>query len=740
MPKEMDPKLLEAIARNYRHSFSSLVRKKKGILERRDPSSNTALHLAARFGHADLVKEIVKLCPDLVLSENERQETPLHEACRQGNAEVVTLLFESNPVAATKLNNENQSPFLLACRNGHLNVVKLMLRESWLMEFEEDRVDSTPLHVAVSGGHINIINELLRVRPHFARKTNKKGLSPLHYASSRGHLETTKLLLSHDPDLALQFDIDGHTPLHLAAINGYMTILEAFLSSSPTSIGYLTRDGETVFHLAIRFGKYNAFLLLARFFNFTNLLRQQDGFGNTILHLAVLRENYQSVKYIIDTTAVDINHQNLKGYTALDILEHAGVDAENKQLKALLQRAGGKSSKEFSPLTPDIKQINPSMVTLENPRDEIQEKELKVFHPGLDSRSVGEHPKDSKPSIEPSVHLATSSTAPNSTEKFLKSQFAGSLPQSWKERMVLPTQWHQRKHLSKSCGHLSALSTIEASRKDLHEHGYGEKSNVQEEGELSEPESSKEEQDKLRNLWQLKCASERHRKELSKLHRSRQHKQYEMHREAALNARNTIILVAILIATVTFAAGINPPGGVYQEGPLKGKSTVGRTKAFKVFMISNYIALFTSLGIVVALVSIIPFQRKQLMRLILITHKLLWVSLSFTTTAFISGTCVVMPQGRDGGWIVEFLLAASVGSLGILFIYLGVALSRHRRRKLRWREEKDKKKETVVDAAIEGKNRSQYSIFDSRSENQSELSQSTNSDVDSSTSLGYHAY
>ncbi|KAK6264118.1 hypothetical protein SCA6_019552 [Theobroma cacao] len=424
----MDPKLLEAIARNYRHSFSSLVRKKKGILERRDPSSNTALHLAARFGHADLVKEIVKLCPDLVLSENERQETPLHEACRQGNAEVVTLLFESNPVAATKLNNENQSPFLLACRNGHLNVVKLMLRESWLMEFEEDRVDSTPLHVAVSGGHINIINELLRVRPHFARRTNKKGLSPLHYASSRGHLETTKLLLSHDPDLALQYDIDGHTPLHLAAINGYMTILEAFLSSSPTSIGYLTRDGETVFHLAIRFGKYNAFLFLARFFNFTNLLRQQDGFGNTILHLAVLRENYQSVKYIIDTTAVDINHQNLKGYTALDILEHAGVDAENKQLKALLQRAGGKSSKEFSPLTPDIKQINPSMVTLENPRDEIQEKELKVFHPGLDSRSVGEHPKDSKPSIEPSVHLATSSTAPNSTEKFLKSQFAGSLP------------------------------------------------------------------------------------------------------------------------------------------------------------------------------------------------------------------------------------------------------------------------------------------------------------------------
>lgn len=121
----------------------------------------------------------------------------------------------------------------------------------------------------------------------------------------------------------------------------------------------------------------------------------------------------------------------------------------------------------------------------------------------------------------------------------------------------------------------------------------------------------------------------------------------------------------------------------------------------------------------------------------------MWVSLSFTATAFVSGTWVIMPHGRDGGWIVEALMAASAGSLGVLFIYLGASLSRHRMRKLRWRElEKTKKNETVADAAMKGKIRSHCSTFDSsRSENQmSELSQSTNSDVDSSTSLGYHAY
>lgn len=208
-------------------------------------------------------------------------------------------------------------------------------------------------------------------------------------------------------------------------------------------------------------------------------------------------------------------------------------------------------------------------------------------------------------------------------------------------------------------------------------------------------------------------------------------KQLEQQMEGLRNARNTITVVAVLIATVTFAAGVNPPGGFNQNS---GLAIRGKETSFKVFMVCNILALFQSLGIVIVLVSIIPFRRKSMMKLLTSTHKVMWASVTFMATAYVAAIWTVLPGGPSTRWVLATVVAVGVGSTILMFVGLGVLLIQHWLRKWEWKRSKRKNKDGSPNSSVNSRV-GEMQIIKRRS-----YCSSSNSDVDSSDKGGYHLY
>ncbi|KAF2323459.1 hypothetical protein GH714_035566 [Hevea brasiliensis] len=112
-------------------------------------------------------------------------------------------------------------------------------------------------------------------------------------------------------------------------------------------------------------------------------------------------------------------------------------------------------------------------------------------------------------------------------------------------------------------------------------------------------------------------------------------------------------------------------------------------------------------------------------------------------TSFAATTWVIMPNAYKTRWMLEAILAIGAGSMITVFIYPGVQLFRHWLRKLKWKKQRGKKSRIV---AVNRQLKLQPSktlitkqiqlnpvLFNNQSD-------SSNSDVESAKSLGYHTY
>ncbi|XP_023544906.1 ankyrin repeat-containing protein ITN1-like isoform X2 [Cucurbita pepo subsp. pepo] len=135
----------------------------------------------------------------------------------------------------------------------------------------------------------------------------------------------------------------------------------------------------------------------------------------------------------------------------------------------------------------------------------------------------------------------------------------------------------------------------------------------------------------------------------------------KLHRAGINNATNSITVVAVLFATVAFAAIFTVPGG----DDITGMAVMVGSPSFKVFFIFNAIALFTSLAVVVVQITVVRGETKSERRVVEVINKLMWLASVCTTIAFISSSFIVV--GRRNRWAAVLIsIIGGVTMAGIL--------------------------------------------------------------------------
>ncbi|KAL4194113.1 hypothetical protein AMTRI_Chr05g67060 [Amborella trichopoda] len=121
--------------------------------------------------------------------------------------------------------------------------------------------------------------------------------------------------------------------------------------------------------------------------------------------------------------------------------------------------------------------------------------------------------------------------------------------------------------------------------------------------------------------------------------------------DALKSFRGSISVVAALIATSAFTAGLSPPGGVNSDGQDASVAVKAHTAAFKVFAVANALALMLSISILINDITIIPLLPGSLKKLAIHTRHMLWASVAMLLVAFMSAAHIVLPHLGAHGWV-----------------------------------------------------------------------------------------
>ena len=136
-------------------------------IKRRSPKSSLVLALASKANYVEIVRLLIEACVNINY-QDEQGDTALHVAARFGHVECAKLLLEGSEEQKANLElrekNYGWTPLFIACVDGHLHTVELLIAYG----ADSEQLDSSGWNAkehAALRGHVNIARKLDSVMP-----------------------------------------------------------------------------------------------------------------------------------------------------------------------------------------------------------------------------------------------------------------------------------------------------------------------------------------------------------------------------------------------------------------------------------------------------------------------------------------------------------------------------------------------------------------------------------------------
>nr|AGO32703.1 accelerated cell death 6 [Arabidopsis thaliana]AGO32704.1 accelerated cell death 6 [Arabidopsis thaliana] len=376
---EMTPEIFGGMSNGEKECLEKLRSNGTPMERVKSNTGDSILHIAAKWGHLELVKEIVFECPCLLFEQNSSRQTPLHVAAHGGHTKVVEAFVASvtsasaslsteeserlNPhvlkdedgntalyyaiegryleMATCLVNADKDAPFLgnnkgisslyeaVDAGNKFEDLVKAILKttdDNVDREVRKFNLDSKLqgnkhlAHVALKAKSIGVLDVILDEYPSFMDEQDEDGRTCLSYGASIGYYKGLCNILNRSTKGVYVCDQDGSFPIHSAAKKDHYDIIEEFIKRCPASKYLLNRLGQNILHVAAKNEASFTANMLMLDKDTKHLGVGQDVDGNTPLHLAVMNWDFDSIT--CPATSRDIlKLRNKRGLRARDIAE-----------------------------------------------------------------------------------------------------------------------------------------------------------------------------------------------------------------------------------------------------------------------------------------------------------------------------------------------------------------------------------------------------------------------------------